>query len=64
MEKSDYNLRKVIAAINMSIDGFCDHTSGLPNEEIHQHYAELLGQGDAILYGRIYFMSGLSVFLS
>lgn len=52
MEKSDYNLRKVIAAINMSIDGFCDHTSGLPDEEIHQHYAELLGQGDAILYGR------------
>jgi dihydrofolate reductase len=24
----------------------------LPDEEIHQHYTELLGQGDAILYGR------------
>jgi len=37
----------------MTIDGFCDHTAGLPDEEIHQHYTELLGQGDTILYGRI-----------
>lgn len=36
----------------MTLDGFCDHTAGLPDEEIHQHYTELLGQGDAILYGR------------
>ncbi|MDX1470815.1 MAG: dihydrofolate reductase family protein [Flavobacteriaceae bacterium] len=45
-------MRKVIAALNMTLDGFCDHTAGLPDEEIHQHYTELLGQGDAILYGR------------
>jgi dihydrofolate reductase len=45
-------MKKVIAAINMTLDGFCDHTAGLPDEEIHQHYTELLGQGDAILYGR------------
>lgn len=30
----------------------CDHTAGLPDEEIHQHYTDLLGQGDALLYGR------------
>lgn len=46
-------MRKVIAAINMTLDGICDHTAGIPNEEIHQHYTELLEQGDAILYGRI-----------
>jgi len=46
-------MRKIIAAINMTLDGFCDHTSGLPDEEIHQHYTELLGQADLILYGRI-----------
>lgn len=46
-------MRKVIAAFNMTLDGFCDHTAGLPDEEIHQHYTELLSQGDAILYGRI-----------
>src|SRR5690606_16172355 len=45
-------MRKIIAAINMTLDGICDHTAGLPDEEIHQHYTELLGQGDAILYGR------------
>jgi len=46
-------MRKVIAALNMTVDGICDHTAGIPDEEIHQHYTELLGQGDAILYGRI-----------
>jgi dihydrofolate reductase len=45
-------LKKVIVALNMTLDGFCDHTSGIPDEEIHQHYTDLLGQGDAILYGR------------
>ena len=45
-------MRKLIAAINTTLDGICDHTAGLPDEEIHQHYTELLGQGDAILYGR------------
>ena len=47
------NMRKVIAAINMSLDGFCDHTAIIPDEEIHQHYTDLLNEGDAILYGRI-----------
>jgi len=46
-------MRKVIAAINMTLDGFCDHTAGIPDEEILQHYTELLNEGDAILYGRI-----------
>jgi len=45
-------MRKLIAAFNMTLDGFCDHTAGIPDEEVHQHYTELLGQGDAILYGR------------
>lgn len=48
-------MRKIIAAFNMTLDGFCDHTAGLPDEEIHQHYTDLLGQGDAILYGRTTF---------
>ena len=46
-------MRKIIAAINMTLDGFCDHTGLLPDEEIHQHYTELLSDADAILYGRI-----------
>ena len=46
-------MRKAIAAINMTLDGFCDHTAGIPDEGILQHYTELLNEGDAILYGRI-----------
>ena len=46
-------MRKVIAAINMTIDGFCDHTAGIPDDEIHQHYADLIRNADTILYGRI-----------
>lgn len=45
-------MRKLIAAINMTLDGFCDHTTIIPDEEIHQHYADLLSNADAVLYGR------------
>ena len=37
----------------MTLDGFCDHTAGIPDDEIHQHYADLLSNADTILYGRI-----------
>ncbi|GAA0879144.1 dihydrofolate reductase family protein [Algoriphagus jejuensis] len=46
-------MRKILAAINMTLDGFCDHMAIAPDEEIHQHYQELLGDADAILYGRV-----------
>jgi dihydrofolate reductase len=46
-------MRKIIGALNMTLDGICDHNAGIPDEGIHKHYTELLGQGDAILYGRI-----------
>jgi len=46
-------MTKIIAAINTTIDGNCDHTAGIPDEEIHQHYADLLRSTDTILYGRI-----------
>jgi len=45
-------MRKVNAAINMTLDGFCDHTAGIPDEELHQHYSELLDNAGVILYGR------------
>ena len=46
-------MRKVIAAINMTLDGFCDHTAVNPDEEIHQHYADLMSKAGTMLYGRI-----------
>src|ERR1041385_336407 len=46
-------MRKVIAAINMTLDGYCDHTAGIADDEIHQHYNELLSTADTIVFGRI-----------
>lgn len=37
----------------MTVDGFCDHTAGIPDDEIHQHYADLLRSAGVVLYGRI-----------
>lgn len=44
---------KIIGAINMTMDGFCDHNAIEPDDELHQHYADLISSADAILYGRI-----------
>lgn len=46
-------MRKVIAAFNMTLDGFCDHTSTIADDEILLHYANLLSNAGTILYGRI-----------
>ena len=46
-------MRKLIAAINMTVDGICDHTAVIPDDEIHQHYADLLNTAGTVLYGRI-----------
>lgn len=45
-------MRKVIAAINMTLDGFFDHTAVSADEELHQHYRDLLYNSGIILYGR------------
>ena len=37
----------------MTLDGFCDHTAMSADEEIHQHYNELLSNADTLIYGRI-----------
>jgi dihydrofolate reductase len=46
-------MRKLIAAINITLDGFCDHTAVIADDELHQHYNELLSNSDTLLYGRI-----------
>lgn len=46
-------MRKVIAAINMTLDGICDHSVGIVDENLHCHYADLINNAGVILYGRI-----------
>ena len=48
-------MRKVIAAINTTIDGFCDHTAGIADQELHNHYTGLLNNSGVVLYGRVTF---------
>ncbi|MCC6326972.1 MAG: dihydrofolate reductase family protein [Acidobacteria bacterium] len=45
-------MRKLIAAMNMTLDGFCDHTAMGADDEIHRHYCELLLDAGAVIYGR------------
>ncbi len=46
-------MRRLIAAINVTLDGFCDHTAMSADNELHQHYNELLLDAGTIIYGRI-----------
>jgi dihydrofolate reductase len=48
-------MRKLVAAMNMSLDGFCDHDKMTADAEIHEHYTELLRSAEAIMWGRITF---------
>lgn len=46
-------MRKLIATMNMTLDGFCDHTSMMADDEIHDHYTALINNAGLLLYGRI-----------
>lgn len=45
-------MRNVVAAFNMTLDGICDHTTGVADDGLHQHYSDLIDSGGVILYGR------------
>ena len=45
-------MRKVIYAINLSLDGCFDHTIGVPSEEVGQYYLDLVRDADLFVYGR------------
>lgn len=45
-------MRKLIAGINMTLDGICDHTVGIADEALHLHYKEVINNSGTILYGR------------
>lgn len=36
----------------MTLDGFCDHTLMIADDEIHEHYNEVLSNAGLLLYGR------------
>jgi dihydrofolate reductase len=45
-------MRNLIFAINITLDGCCDHTKTVGSEEILEHYTRLLREVDLFVYGR------------
>jgi dihydrofolate reductase len=46
-------MRKLIFSINMTLDGYIDHTAVIADNELHERASELLRSADIVLYGRI-----------
>jgi dihydrofolate reductase len=45
-------MRNLIYAINLSLDGCCDHTKLSGSNEIHEYYTHLLRDIDLLIFGR------------
>lgn len=45
-------MRKVSFAMNISLDGYCDHTIGMPSEELMDYFTHLMDDVDLLFYGR------------
>jgi dihydrofolate reductase len=45
-------MRKLIYAINLTLDGCCDHTKGSGDDELLDYYTQLLREVDLLVYGR------------
>lgn len=45
-------MRNVIFAINLTIDGCCDHTKVIGDEEIHEYFTHLMRDVDLLVFGR------------
>lgn len=45
-------MRPLKYTINLTIDGCCDHLAGIPDNDLHRHFARKLEIADALLYGR------------
>jgi dihydrofolate reductase len=46
-------MRKLVYAINLSIDGSCDHNKQTADEELHLYFANLLRNAGLLIYGRV-----------
>src|SRR5262249_46351220 len=45
-------MRNVIYAINVTLDGCCDHTKMIADEEIHQYFTHVMRDVDLLVFGR------------
>ena len=45
-------MKNVIYAINITLDGCCDHTKLIPDEETHQYFTHFMRDVDVLVFGR------------
>ena len=46
-------MRKLISSINVTLDGFCNHTAVIADEALHENANELFKNADTLLFGRV-----------
>lgn len=46
-------MRPLRYAINITLDGCCDHRAASTDEELHHYWTEKVAQAGALLYGRV-----------
>ena len=49
-------MRNVIFAINITLDGCCDHTKQVADEETHEYLTYLMRDVDLLVFGRKTYM--------
>ena len=45
-------MRKVVFAVNITVDGSCDHTQVIADDELHLYSTDLLRNVDLVVFGR------------
>ena len=45
-------MRKLIFAINTTLDGCCDHTKQMADDETHKYFTHLMEEVDLLVFGR------------
>jgi hypothetical protein len=46
------NVGRLTFALNVTLDGCCDHREMIADDELHDHFTQLIGAAGAMLYGR------------
>jgi dihydrofolate reductase len=48
----EQSTRKVVFGINITIDGYCGHETGIADDELHEYFTGLLQDSDVDIFGR------------
>jgi len=46
------SVRRVVFGVNITVDGCCDHTQVIADDELHEYSTDLLRNVDLVLFGR------------